>query len=100
MGLVYYDQADAAVAREVADVVRQKQFRREVEQVYFAFAHLAVDFGLLFRREVGRGVSHARVTYLLQAFYLVYDEGFQWRYDQGECAVFAAQPDGGQLEQQ
>ena len=98
--LVHHHQADVAVAREVADVIRQQQLGREVEQVNLPLAYPAIHLRLLLGREVGRGIAHAVVAHVLQALHLVHDEGLQRRHDQGQHPVPAAQVDGRQLEQQ
>ena len=100
MRLVHHHEADASVAREVADVVGQEQFGREIEQINLAFAHPAVHLRLLFGREVGRSIAHAVVAHFLQALHLVYDEGLQRGDHQGQQAVHTPQINGGQLEKQ
>ena len=50
MCLIDHHQTDAALAYKMLDVVREKQFRREIEQINLPLTHLPVNLHLLFRR--------------------------------------------------
>ena len=50
MCLIDHYQTDAALAYKMLDVVREKQFRREIEQINLPLTHLPVNLHLLFRR--------------------------------------------------
>ena len=50
MCLIDHHQTDAALAYKMLDVVREKQFRREIEQINLPLTHLPINLHLLFRR--------------------------------------------------
>ena len=100
MRLVDHHQTDAAFAYKMLDVVRKKQFRREIEQINLALAHLPVNLLFLFRRQIGRGVCHARIPQLLQTFHLVYNQRLQRRDYDCKQIILLPQIDGRKLEQQ